>query len=82
MPPHFVRSALDGWNPGDASWSATFVDTTCPARTIINWNVVLAFEYFLQVRFCGKIEKRICFAVPAQVAAGAAFPIRRKVLWH
>ena len=82
MPPHFVRCALSGWNPGAASWFAMFADTTCPARTTINWSVVFAFENYCKTALRKYFEKRICFAVPAQVAAGICVPIRRKVLWH
>jgi len=40
---HTARSALSGWNPGAASWFATFADTTCLARTITENGVVHAF---------------------------------------
>lgn len=51
-----AQSALNGWHPGAASWSATFVGTTCPARTTIEFDVALAYYELLQYRFAKNLE--------------------------
>ncbi len=55
-PAHSAQYALDGWNPGAANWSATSADTTCPARTTTEFDVVFAFYDLFHYRFAKNLE--------------------------
>jgi anti-sigma B factor antagonist len=64
----FVRS---GSSPGAASLSAAGAGITCPARITINAKRLQSIR--AKRLLCGKHQKKICFAVPARVAAGSVF---------
>ena len=75
-----AQSALNGWNPGVASLSATFVGTTCPARTTIEFDAVLAYYELLQYRFAN-IRKADMLCGSGHGCRRNCVPIRRKDLW-